>query len=115
MVLVYGILFWFGPLALFKKYRFFKQAILVKGIISRTGRNWAEVCYFFDGHKQTTSIEYIPALFGKETGKQVTLAINPHNIHEICVKQFSASLRVWVLTLGWVCGVFCFIMYFIVR
>lgn len=110
IVLLYGYLFWLGPWALFKKYRFFKRAIVVPAVIQHAGNDCAEVTYILDGSVHTVTVDYVCSSRKRNQGKQIVLAVNPYNLQEAYAKQFRADLPQWIMTAFFVFGLFCFLM-----
>ncbi len=111
---IYIVCFLCGPWALFQRYKFFRNAIVVEGIITATfreyGGEFAEVEYIFDGKKLTSVVDWIASINGNDKGKHVKLMLNPQNIQEVQVRQFSAGLQIWVLTIFWVAMTVCLIV-----
>lgn len=107
--------FFFGPLPLFRKYKFLKMAIKVEGIISSfyvgdRGETYAVIHYVFNKKTYQKSIEWYPSYTDKE-GKCIKVYINPNDNNQVQTRFFREELFLWIITISWLLPIFSFVMY----
>ncbi len=115
--LVLGIiLFFFGPLPLFRKYKFFKKLIKTSGVIvslgsgDRSYETYAKVRYSLNGKTYENWVDWIPSIIWKDEGKHIKVYIDPNDVNKVYVKQFRDSSTEVIVTVFFLLLIFVSVM-----